>query len=245
MDARSENSYLPELVAEYSVSEPDLVTESIIDPLARFLGLFIKWNRIYNFSRFKNPVEIIKSLILPSLFISSEIPSVNNVLDIGSGPGIPGIPLKIHRPELFVSFLDSNEKTITFLQTAFDEMKLFGVQAFYGRAEDLAHETILRETFDCVIARSFAPIPILAEIGSAFLKRGGLIIAQCPKEFKNKFDPSHNSLETLGLEFQGFLSFSLKAEPSREIPFISFNKTGKCPENYPRNWPSMKKKPLF
>lgn len=142
------------------------------EKLVRFVLLLEKWNRVYNLSAVRDPLEMIPRHLLDSLSI---LPYVRGprVLDIGTGAGLPGIPLAVALPQYDFTLLDSNGKKVRFVTQAVHELALGNVHPVQGRIEDFEPG----EKFDTLIARAFAPIPDMLARAARLLAPSGRVLA--------------------------------------------------------------------
>lgn len=159
-----------------------------LDPQAlarfdRYRDLLIERNAQFNLTAIRDPVEVERRLFLDALamlpaidaFVHGKQPCAASVrlIDVGSGAGFPGLPLKIARPELDVTLLDATRKKVGFLEDVIAALGLPSIRALHGRAEDLGHDTAFRERFDMATARAVAALPTLLELTVPFLDVGG------------------------------------------------------------------------
>lgn len=156
--------------------------------LLRYLELLQKWNKAYNLSAVRDPAEMVTRHLLDSLAV---LPWVRGprLLDIGSGPGLPGIPLALARPELEVVLLDSNGKKTRFLTQARLELGIANIQVVNARVEDYAPE----QRFDTIISRAFAELGLFVELAAPLLAEQGALLAM-----KGRLD--ENELEKIPAE---------------------------------------------
>ena len=175
------------------------------------------------------------SLALLSLM---DIPEGSSLLDIGTGAGFPGLALKIARPDLQITLLDSLEKRCKFLHTVIETLGLTQTEVLWGRAEDLARDPRYRGTFSCATARAVASLPVLLEYALPFLCIGGKFYA-----LKGKEEPlPTEALSLLAGEKTREEVYTLDAVGSRRI--YEFTKLGATPEKYPRKAGKVTKRPL-
>ena len=136
------------------------------------------WNEKVNLTSVANGASFVIKHLVDSLLPLAMIPGeIKNVLDLGTGGGLPGIPLKIVRPELEVVLLDSSRKKTSFLNHVIAKLGLSGIRVVTGRAEDLCHDKSWTKTFDLVISRAAFKLGPFIEIGSSFLVANGLLLA--------------------------------------------------------------------
>ena len=146
-----------------------------IETLARYLALLAKWNRTYNLTAIREPEKMITHHALDSLAVVPHLPvrAGLRVLDVGSGGGLPGIPIAIARPDAQVVLIDSSHKKATFLRQAAVELPLQNVEAVAARVEDYRPA----RPFDVVISRAFSDLATFARLAAPQLARGGAIVA--------------------------------------------------------------------
>ncbi len=171
------------------------------DGLLRYLGLLIKWNRTYNLTAIREPSKLVSHHLLDSLAVLQHLQG-RSVVDVGSGAGLPGIPLALARPEWRVALLDSNHKKGAFLRQVVLELKLVNVEVVTDRAEQWRPS----EGFDVVISRAFADLPGFVEAGRHLCRTGGTLAAMkgvYPHEELAQLTPEARLERVLPLEVPG------------------------------------------
>jgi len=148
------------------------LSEEKIGQFLKFIGLIEKWNKAYNLTAIKNKQDMVSLHILDSLTVLPYLHG-DRIIDIGTGAGLPGIPLAICRPDLNFTLLDSNAKKTRFVQQAVLELKLPNVEIRQSRIEDF-HPNI---HFDTVITRAFAELARIVELNQHLLAKNGMILA--------------------------------------------------------------------
>ncbi len=159
--------------------------ETQIERFQRYRELLIEWGRRTNLTAVKDPDEIVEQLFIRSLRIAVQAGGSvttagwfdgRRIIDIGSGAGIPGLPLKLMLPGAEVTLLESNRKKCDFMECVVGELGLDGVSVVNARAEDAAHDAFHRESYDLATARGVAKLSVLAEYSLPFLKLGGVAV---------------------------------------------------------------------
>jgi len=163
-----------------------------------------------------------------------------NLIDIGTGAGFPGMVLKIIYPNLKVTLLDSNNKKINFLKELAMKLNITGLEFFQGRAEDYVIKN--REKFDIVTARAVSNLPVLSELCMPLTKVGGYFIAMKGSN-KEEIEDARFAIKTLGGTIEEIINFNLPIEES-ERNIIKIKKDNNTPQEYPRRYDKIIKKPL-
>jgi 16S rRNA (guanine527-N7)-methyltransferase len=161
-------------------------------------------------------------------------------LDIGAGAGFPGVPIKIAWPGIRLTLLEATAKKTAFLTALVSELALEGVDVITGRAEELAHDPALRATFDLVVARAVAPLPLLLELGLPFARLGGRLATPKGSRAEAELAAAKRALTVLGARAVSF-PMAVSGPPQRII--VAF-KQGPTPDAYPRRSGRPRKQPL-
>ena len=217
------------------------ITEKQIKQLELYKEFLIKYNEHTNLTRIIEETDIYLKHFYDSLTIVkyTDLSNVNNLLDIGTGAGFPGMVIKILFPNINVTLLDSNNKKITFLKELSNMLNL-EVELINDRAENFIENK--REYYDVVISRAVAPLNILLELTIPFLKVGGIFIsmkANIDLELKD----SENTYKELGASIDSINCFNLIKENSKRT-IIIYKKINKTNNKYPRIYDKIKKNPL-
>lgn len=211
----------------------------------RYYELLEEWNGVMNLTSIIDHDEVYEKHFIDSLAIAKAIDmnSVHTLIDVGTGAGFPGIPLKIVYPQLNVVLLDSLNKRVHFLNTVIDELNLNNISAVHGRAEDLAKKVEYREKFDICVSRAVADLSILSEYCIPFVKIGGNFISYKGREIDNEISRSIRAIHILGGELKESIKFQL---PYSEIgrSFVMIEKKKSTPIKYPRKAGVPSKEPL-
>ena len=165
------------------------------------------------------------------------------IVDIGSGAGIPGIPMHIADPSLALTLVESHGRRCEFLETAIDELALDGVAVRRMRAEEAGRDPELREGFDLAVARAVAPLPVLVEYALPLLRPGGLLAAPKGSRARDELSEAEAAIETLGGHVLTPLPLSLPEGAVAQI-VVLVRRSGPMPERYPRRPGIPSKRPL-
>lgn len=215
------------------------LTKDQQEKFAIFLRELKAYNEHTNLTAIRDDAGIIKKHFLDSLSVLQAIPeTARTLIDIGSGPGFPGLPIAIMKPELHVTLLEVTAKKTAFLNHIVQTLGLTNVTVVTTRAEEAAKENNFREQFDVATARAVAELRTLVEYAMPFIKVGGIFIAQ-KMSGQTEIDEAQNAISVLG----GTLNqtISLQAE---ERQLIVIKKIKPTPAEYPRRIGLATKKPL-
>ena len=144
---------------------------ALATPLLDYVALLVRWNATYNLTAIRDPREMVVKHLLDSLAMHPYVDGIGTLADLGTGPGLPGIPLAIAKPGLRVSLVESNGKKVRFLREAIRALKLEGVHAVQSRVEEVQGQ------FDCITARAFASLADMLGWGGHLLAPGGVWLA--------------------------------------------------------------------
>lgn len=222
--------------------------EHLAEGLCRYRELLTEWNGKFNLTAITEEEEVEVKHFADSLSLLTvrEISEGAKMLDIGSGAGFPGIPVKIARPDWEITLLDSLNKRITFLNAVIEALKLSKISAIHGRAEELARKPEFRERFDIVTSRAVARLNILCEYSMPFVKPGGLFVAMKGSEAPEEIAEAEKAIRLLGGALLDCREIRLMLGGEKEIShhLVIIRKKGKTPTKYPRGGGRPKKDPL-
>lgn len=214
------------------------VSDQFCADCERFHALLVDTNRQLNLTRIVDPAEAVIKHYLDSLLFLAVWPSQYNhaglkVLDVGSGAGLPGIPLALARPEWNLTLLDSVGKKVKFIQSAIATLGLAHAQALQGRCEDLASRPPHREAYDVVTARAVAGMPELLELCLPFLRTGGVLIVSKGSKGPEELEQAMPALSVLRGRVINTRHFHLPAEAGERYLYV-IEKHAATPREYPR-----------
>ncbi|MCI8442097.1 MAG: 16S rRNA (guanine(527)-N(7))-methyltransferase RsmG [Provencibacterium sp.] len=217
--------------------------EEMLERLDRYAGLLCAYNEKVNLTAITEPEEIARKHFLDSLLLAAALPlpEGTRLADVGTGAGFPGVPLKILRPDLSLTLIDSLQKRITFLQALSQEISL-PFEALHLRAEEAGRQKGLREGFSVVTARAVASLPVLCEYCLPLVKPGGSFAALKSRGVQEEIEEAKRAISLLGGELEQVRRFQLPGEEERAIVLI--RKISQTPPKYPRSSAKMAKSPL-
>ena len=227
-----------ELLSEINIE----INENKIEMFYLYMQELLEWNKKINLTAIEDENEIILKHFIDSLTVQKYIKNAQNIIDIGTGAGFPGIPLAIVNEKSNIVLLDSLNKRINFLNNVIQKLELSNVKAIHGRAEDLAKIVQHREKYDIVISRAVAPFNILLEYMLPFNKVNSYTIAMKGSNIE-EVDISNNALKKLGGKIEKIEKINL---PNTDIKrnIIIVRKIEETPKKFPRKAGIPKKEPL-
>ncbi len=209
-----------------------------------YTDLLLKFNRVMNLTAITDRDEILVKHYLDSLspLIYSLIEDEKSVVDVGTGAGFPGIPLKIGKRDISLTLIDSLNKRVEFLKTVAEELSLEDVTVIHGRAEEKGHDGFLREQFDYAVSRAVAPLSVLAEYCLPFVKVGGRFLSLKGPSPEEEIKEGEKAIETLGGKVEEVYTVNLPGDITHSIVLIK--KISQTPLTYPRKPGKPSKSPI-
>ena len=237
--------YLKEEAARLGIS----LTDDQTARLDLYAQLLVEWNEKMNLTAITQPKDIVEKHFLDSLSIVKVSNFDQNklagksVIDIGTGAGFPGIPLKIAFPELKITLLDSLNKRVNFLNEVIEMLGLKNVTAVHGRAEDYAKQKEHREKYDFCVSRAVANLSTLSEYCIPFVKEGGSFISYKSGKIDEELTQAENAVKILGGKVQDVVKFPLM-DTDMDRSFVVIKKVKPTAKKYPRKAGLPSKEPL-
>lgn len=216
-----------------------------INQLELYKDLLIEANKSFNLTAITDPDEIRIKHFLDSIIIFkfADFHSGQKVIDIGTGAGFPGIPIKIYNPGLKLVLMDSLRKRVNFLENIKEKLQLEDVENIHGRAEEFGHKDIYREEFDFALSRAVAKLSTLAEYCLPFVKKGGYFVSYKGPNIEEELNNAGKAISLLGGRLEKIEKVSFPKDGSiRNLIFIK--KISATPEKYPRKPGMPDKKPI-
>jgi 16S rRNA (guanine527-N7)-methyltransferase len=235
------NNVLTEKVKELSI----VLNDKQIQQFEQYYNILVEWNKVMNLTAITEYEEVVEKHFLDSLTIVNAIhvEKIETLIDVGTGAGFPGIPLKIAFPHLKVTLLDSLNKRIKFLNEVIDLLELNDIKAIHGRAEDYAKQAEYREQYDICVSRAVANLATLSEYCLPYVKVDGLFVPYKSGEIDEELKSSEKAVSILGGKVEEVVKFQL---PGTDIgrSFVKIHKIKETKKKYPRKAGMPTKEPL-
>lgn len=219
------------------------LTDAQLNAFETYYDMLIDRNKVMNLTAITEFDEVMDKHFLDSvyLFRSIELKADYKLIDIGTGAGFPGIPLKIVFPELKITLLDSLNKRVGFLNDVIDELNLNDIEAIHGRAEDIAKDKAYRASYDIAVSRAVANLSTLSEYCLPFVKIGGKFVSYKSGDCADEVDNAKAAIHLLGGKINKIDEFSYS---NNSRSFIVIDKVMNTSNKYPRKAGLPSKKPL-
>ena len=219
------------------------INDEQIKKFMNYMNLLLEWNEKINLTAITQPDEVKLKHFVDSLTVLKYINDDDKVIDIGTGAGFPGIPLKIMNENTKITLLDSLNKRINFLNIVIETLNLRNIQAIHGRAEEIARNKLYREKYDVAVSRAVANLSTLTEYMLPFVKVGGKCICMKGANVNEEIEKAKNAIKELGGEIERVDNFYL-SDNDNERNIIIIRKVKETSSKYPRKAGMPSKEPL-
>lgn len=226
------------------------ISDDQINCFEKYYELLIEKNKVMNLTAITDKEDVIVKHFIDSIalipYLTDKGININNklkIIDIGTGAGFPGLPLKIMMPDVKFTLLDSLNKRVSFLNEVIDELKLKDIEALHGRAEDYASDNKYREKYDICVSRAVANLSTLSEYCIPFVKENGFFISYKAGESEEEINNSKNAIKILGGKINKVEEFILPGTDASRV-FVFIRKQELTDKKYPRKAGVPAKKPL-
>lgn len=211
----------------------------------KYYEMLIETNKVMNLTAITERDEVIVKHFIDSLLIAKSIDmnKIESLIDVGTGAGFPGLPIKIMFPHLKVTLLDSLNKRLKFLNNVIEELKLEDIETVHGRAEDIGHNKDYRENFDMCVSRAVANLSTLSEYCMPFIKIGGKFISYKSSISSEEISNSEKAINVLGGEMISKEILELPCS-DMERTMVVINKVKPVSKKYPRKAGTPSKEPI-
>lgn len=219
------------------------ISDEQADQFLTYYEMLAEKNKVMNLTTITNFEDVVRKHFADSLSIAAhfDLSSVRTMIDVGTGAGFPGLPIKIVYPQIETVLADSLQKRLKFLDEVIDELHLGGISTVHGRAEDLARKKEYREHFDLCASRAVARLSVLSEYCLPFVKQGGYFLSYKAGNCEQEIEEAKRAVRLLGGKIEKIERFELD---DMERCLIAIKKVRQTPALYPRKAGTPSKKPL-
>lgn len=218
------------------------VSDEEIEKLYKYMVGIIEWNDKVNVTAITEEKLFIVKHFIDSLLINHYLQGKERIIDIGTGGGFPGIPLKILNKDKKFVLIDSVNKKLNVIRDLSGKIRLENLEIIHSRAEDLASKKEYRETFDVATTRAVSNLSTILEYMLPFVKVGGIAVCMKGPNYKEELDGAKKAIEMLGGKFEHIESFNLEGEMERNVLVI--RKVKNTPNKFPRGQGKPLKEPI-
>lgn len=233
-----------EKIKEYMNKINIEISDKQIEKFFDYMNLLLEWNEKINLTAITEPEDIILKHFVDCATILKYIKDEDKIIDIGTGAGFPGIPLKILNEKLDITLMDSLNKRIIFLNEIINKLDLKNIVAIHARAEELARNKGYREKFDIATSRAVANLSTLSEYMLPFVKKNGMVISMKGSNIEEEVKNAKKAIKILGGEIEKIDNFNL-ANTNNIRNIITIKKVVKTPKEFPRKAGKPSKEPIY
>ena len=228
-------------LSEFNITLSDFQLQQFMT----YYELLVEWNGFMNLTAITEYEEVLKKHFIDSLSLVKvcDLTKEMSLIDIGTGAGFPGIPLKIAFPNLKITLLDSLHKRVQFLNTVIEKLALTNIDTIHGRAEDFARPGSLREQYDICVSRAVANLTTLSEYCIPFVKRGGVFVSYKSEKLLEEKQEAEEAISILGGSVEKQIQYTLPDSDICRNLFV-IKKIKDSPKKYPRKAGLPAKEPL-
>ena len=232
------NSILEKGLINFGITPEDEIGENF----AKYEEILVETNKQFNLTAITETDEVNLKHFVDSISCQSFIKTGASIIDVGTGAGFPGIPLKIVRDDITLTMIDSLNKRVNFLNTVIENLSLKNAFAYHMRAEEAGKSPKFREKFDVATSRAVANLPVLCEYCLPFVKEGGYFLALKGRDAEAEVEKAEKAIKILGGELQEVHEVFWEGLEHR---VVVIRKVCKTPKKYPRNAGKPSKEPLI
>ena len=228
-----------------SLGLDSLLTEERTEAFYHLYLYLIEENEKYNLTALTEEDDVILLHFADSLMGVSLLPKGASVIDIGCGAGFPALPLAIVRPDITVTATDATAKKTSFVAAAAERLSLGNVKTLTGRAELLARDEAYRDAFDVATARAVAALPVLLELSTPFVRKGGLFLALKGRSAMEELEASRHAMGGLKCKVRFTKEYEIgEGDAAQGRGILLLEKAAPTPDTYPRAYARIKSRPL-